>query len=108
MNGGLGAVRNLAEWGKLMDDDYDRLEREMAEQNERIAKLIATAEVVRPIKSSVPPEVLAADTKAGAHLRPGIVALRLCRTLSAGARLGPVSEVMSDVPFLCLIARERT
>jgi len=27
-----------------MDEDYDRIEREMAEQNERIAKLIAAAE----------------------------------------------------------------
>ena len=29
-----------------MDEDYDRIEREIAEQNERIAKLIATAESV--------------------------------------------------------------
>ena len=28
-----------------MDEDYDRIEREIAEQNERIAKLIATAEI---------------------------------------------------------------
>ena len=27
-----------------MDEDYDRIEREMAEQNERLAKLIAIAE----------------------------------------------------------------
>ena len=29
-----------------MDEDYERIEREIAEQNERIAKLIATAESV--------------------------------------------------------------
>ncbi len=29
-----------------MDDDYDRIEREMAEQNGRIAKLIAAAKAV--------------------------------------------------------------
>ncbi len=29
-----------------MDEDYDRIEREMAEQNERIAKLIAAAKAV--------------------------------------------------------------
>jgi hypothetical protein len=35
-----------------MDDDYDRIEREIAEQNERIAKLIATAEAALKDHSS--------------------------------------------------------
>ena len=38
--------REAAERGRLMDDDYDGLARGMAEQNERIGKLIAAAEVM--------------------------------------------------------------
>jgi hypothetical protein len=44
--------REAAEWGRLVDGDYDGLAREMAEQNERIGKLITAAEVMLKEHSS--------------------------------------------------------